>query len=225
LFFDIATHTQGAMTHNDGGEQIQGLEKQIKQIKTQVKIMENPYTYLKDQNQSVMLSVCISTPNDTEGFPFTKEGLRLASEMYFTHIEKIQDDEEIEYSIDLFTDDGVSDIYVVYEDKLTTNQLTMWRSFLKGSYKRPTFNQFINDMKLQRYKHEDIQLGLYIMEMKVTVKSKGHNMLPERLMEIIDYVGGLSVKPNNHPIVINQLEQANNLIEYINVLFDGLTLT
>ena len=187
--------------------------------------MDNPSIYLKDQKQTVMLSVCISTPHNTEGFPFTEEGLKLASKMYFTHIEKIKDDQENEYSISLFTDDGVSDIYVVYEDKLTTNQLMMWRAFLSGSYKRPTFDEFINSMKVQRYKNEDIELGLYIMEMEVTAKAKGHYMSGERLKEISDYVDGISVQPNNHPVVLHQLEEAVNLIEYNITLLDRLRFT
>lgn len=90
---------------------------------------------------------------------------------------------------------------------------------------KPPFKTFINGMTVNNIINSDDNLSEYIRQMYVTVLAQGAYMSPERLLEISDYVDGLSVQTDNHPVVAEQLEQARNLVAQCMRLLDGLGLT
>lgn len=87
-----------------------------------------------------------------------------------------------------------------------------------------TFKAFINGVIASNIINSDDKLADYIREMNVSVLAKGAYLSPERLLEISDYIDGLSFQ-DNHPVVNAQLEQATNLVAQCMALLDGLGLT
>ena len=87
---------------------------------------------------------------------------------------------------------------------------------------KPTSQNFINEVSINRCKAEDIQLDAFIRKMEVSVKAGGHYLSEEQFAEITDYVAGLATQSDNNPVVIQQLEQASNLIEQLERLLDGV---
>lgn len=92
----------------------------------------NPLTKLKD-GSLVMLSVYIQTPTETESFAFTKEGLKEASKLYVKWATEIRSDDE-DYTVSMFSDDGIGDVEYVTDKQLTKNKQMMWKLYLTGFY-------------------------------------------------------------------------------------------
>jgi hypothetical protein len=92
----------------------------------------NRQTKLKD-GSLVMLSVYIQTPMETESFPFTEQGLKEATKLYTKYAKEIRSDNE-DYTVSMFSDDGIAHIEYITVHQLTKNKKLVWNLFLTGFY-------------------------------------------------------------------------------------------
>jgi|11_taG_2_1085331.scaffolds.fasta_scaffold04727_2 hypothetical protein len=93
---------------------------------------QNPYTKLKDYS-FVMLSIYIDTPKIKESFNFTEYGFKQASKLYTEYAKQIRSDDD-QYTIKMFSDNGIDCIEYVTDKQLTKSQALQWKLFLTGFY-------------------------------------------------------------------------------------------
>jgi len=99
-----------------------------------MKELENKYTTLRDGTRC-MVSIYIQTPNCTESFAFTDEGLSQAADMYAKYIKEIRSD-DYDYRCSLFMDDGVSQIEYITIKQLGHSAYYKWMQFRMGKYSK-----------------------------------------------------------------------------------------
>lgn len=84
--------------------------------------------------ESVFISIYIQTKDDTYSFPFTAEGFKAAAP-YWKKFKKLilSDKEENEdYDISLFMDDGESEIRFLSTGELTRKHFKLWKEFINN---------------------------------------------------------------------------------------------
>ena len=85
--------------------------------------------------ESVFLSIFITTDSDSFSFPFSDAGFDSARTIW-NEVSKyvLSEDEDFEdFRIDLVSDDGISDIYIISSNQLTKEQFRKWKTFLGSS--------------------------------------------------------------------------------------------
>lgn len=81
--------------------------------------------------ESVFLSVYIQTEVSTYSFPLTREGLTAAAPYWreFKNLILSEEEENEDYKISLFMDDGESEIRFLSSSELTREQYCLWKEF------------------------------------------------------------------------------------------------
>ena len=77
---------------------------------------------------------------------------------------------------------------------------------------KPTFTEFINDMKAVTIINQDIDLADYIRELEVYLARKGAGINDSGFQEINDYIDMLDHQEDNHPALVAQIETAQHLL-------------
>ena len=77
---------------------------------------------------------------------------------------------------------------------------------------QPTFDSFINEMTVTNIINQDDTLCEYIREMETYIARRGAGITLEEFEVVSDYIEMVKYQQDNHPVVEEQVEQAEFLL-------------